>query len=89
MSDSRQDLAHRGRQPIGVVTRSDTIVLRDQSADRYACIGVEQWQHCLPDRTPDILVLDVDAVRASRGQLGRKIGRTVVDRRIEAQFVLY
>ena len=32
---------------------------------------------------------DVDAVRASRGELGREISRSVVDRRIEAQFVLY
>src|SRR6202030_2838626 len=64
-----------------------TIVLGDQTADRYAPIFIEQWQHRLPDRAANILEINVDAVWAGGRQLGGKIGGTVIDRRVEAQFV--
>src|SRR5208282_6117495 len=49
---------------------------------------VEQWQHRLPDRPADILEVNVDAVWRRSRQLGWKIGCTVIDRGVEAQFLL-
>jgi hypothetical protein len=61
----RQDLAHGRREPVGAVARSDTVVLRDQSADRHAREPVEERQDHLPHRPADVLELHVDALRAS------------------------
>src|ERR1700724_1726897 len=83
----RHDLAHRRREAVGSIIIRRTIVLGDQTADRYARIFIEQWQHRLPDRAADILEINVDAVWAGGRQLGGKIGGTEIDRRVEAQFV--
>jgi hypothetical protein len=84
----RQDPAH-GRQPIGAVTGPRTVVLGDETADRNACVGIERWQHRLPNGVADILEINVDAVWTGRRQLGWKIGRAVIDGGIEAQFVFH
>src|SRR5207249_723896 len=61
----RQDLAHRGGQPVGAVALFNAGVLRDQAADRDTREPVEQRQDRLPDRPADVLEVDVDAVRTS------------------------
>src|SRR5215510_9107668 len=85
----RQDLAHGGGQPVGAVALAHAVVLRDQATDRDAREFVEQRQHRLPDRSTDILEVHVDPVWASRRQLGWKIGRAVINRRVEAEFVFH
>src|SRR5260370_6707959 len=68
----RHDLAHRRPEAVGSIITRRTIALGDQTAERYARIFIEQWQHRLPDRTADILEEDIDAVRTSRRQLAWK-----------------
>ena len=73
---STLDLIERNPQrfEVSAVTAARPIVLSDQAGDRDARILIEQWQHRLPDRTPDILEINVDAVWTSSRQLARKIG---------------
>ena len=77
----RQDLAHRRRQPVRAITAARPIVLSNKTADRDARVLIEQRPDRLPDRSPDVLEIDVDAVRASSRELGGENGGTVIDRR--------
>src|SRR5271170_900263 len=61
-----QNLAHGCRQEVRPAGRTGCAVLRDQSTDRDARVGIEQRQSRLPNRTADILKIDVDAFRAGR-----------------------
>jgi hypothetical protein len=53
--------------------------LGDQTADRDPRVLVEQWQHRLPDRSAEILEMNVDAIRTGGCQLDREISRAVID----------
>src|SRR3546814_7133051 len=46
-----------------------SVILGDQAADRHPGEIVEQRQHGLPDGAADQFEIDVDAVRARRGQI--------------------
>src|SRR4029077_6473657 len=85
----RQDRAHGGGQPVDAVAWTGGVVLGDEPGDRDSREVVEQRQHRLPDRPPDVLEVDVDAVWAGRRQLRGEIGALVIDRRVEAEFVLH
>ena len=83
----RQNLTHSGGQEVRTVTRSTGVVMRNQATNGYARELIEQRQHRLPDRSTDVLEVDVDALWAGCRKLHGKIGCLVIDRRVEVEFV--
>src|SRR5262245_53491464 len=60
----------------------------DQAADRDARKIVQQREHRLEHRAADIFEIDVDALRARRLQLRRKIRIAMIETIIEAELAL-
>ena len=72
-------------QAIRPIRQIGAVVLRDYSADRHPCAGIEQRQHCIEYLAADVLEIDVNTVRAVLGQLLWEVAGPVIDTGIEAK----
>ena len=61
------------------------VVVGDDAADRDPGLGVEQREDGVEDLAADVLVIDVDAVRAGLGQSFGEVRGMVVEAGIEAE----
>src|SRR6266542_454933 len=68
-----QHLAHGRGEKVRSSSLAGGAILRDQPAYGHAREGIEQGQHRLPNGAADIFEIDVDAFRADRGKLFRKV----------------
>ena len=65
------------------------IVVGNETADRNPGVTVEEWQHGFPDRTSDILEIDVDSIRACRRHRAGKIRGSVIDDGVEPKLIAH
>ena len=82
-----QYIAHHRRRPVRR-HRLGIVVMRDQAADGNPRKGIEQRKHRFEHRAPDVLEIDVDALRAGKLQLRGEIGFAVIEAIVEAESFL-
>ena len=63
------------------------IVVGNETADRDPGVTVEEWQHGFPDRTSDILEIDVDSIGAYCRQCAGKSHGLVIDDGVEPELI--
>ncbi len=80
-----QQYAFQQAQSIGPRGQGDGVVRGDEPAHRDTGFGVQQWQDSVENGTPYVLEIDVDALRARRGEACGQIGTTAIDAMVEAQ----
>lgn len=80
-----QDRAHQRRQAVRPGWQLGVVVVGDDAADRDPGLGVEQREDGVEDLAADVLVIDVDAVRAGLGQSFGEVRGMVVEAGIEAE----
>lgn len=80
-----QDRAHQRRQAVRPGWQLGVVVVGDDAADRDPGLGVEQREDSVEDLAADVLVIDVDAVRAGLGQSFGEVRGMVVEAGIEAE----
>src|SRR5262249_7208488 len=75
------------RHAAGSAAGRARVVLGDGATADDATADVHQKQRRLQDVAPDVVEVDVDALRARRGERAREVRGLVVDRRVEAELL--
>ena len=80
-----EDRRHQQRQAIRAVGQRGGVVAADQAANRHAGRGIQQRQNFIEHFPADVLIVDIDPLRAGFKQFDGEIGRAVIDTDVEAE----